>query len=594
MKKFQIHYRFLVPVMFVLSALLLTVIQPPFNPSFLAWIAYTPFIIASILSSPGKNIFIWAYLIGILYWLFNLYWIALITVAGWLAFCAYIALLWPLLALSIRFCREKKIPLLIAVPVLIVGAENFQGFLLGGFYWRFLAHSQYANLPIIQIADIFGAAGISFLIAMVNALVAEFFLALRERLAASEVELAGGEPAEPKLSTSNLFLKIAIVVVAISATLFYGLFRLRQTPKFIETGPIVGSVQTDTPQSIKDSDSPEINESLFSAIIRDSNSAIQAAATLVVWPETMVPAILDERVLNLLDHNSPYIDFDRRIRQHAKDSSYILAGATGGRPKINEDKKTVSLASRLNSAFLYQPDGLQATHQYNKIHLVPFGEFVPFKKSFTPFYKLLMVFTPYKYDYSLEPGDEYTVFRINDRNGKDYTFSVMICYEDAVPDIARNFVRPKPGQIVFVRQRPKPVDWLINISNDGWFVRSVGNKVAPSTELSQHSAVCVFRAVENRISILRSVNTGISCLIDSTGQIKNGFLQGNLPINATERQGMAGWFVDKLPIDKRITFFSKYGRWLDLTCQALFALSILSIFTIKVRSRLKAKGRGNK
>ena len=65
---------------------------------------------------------------------------------------------------------------------------------------------------------------------------------------------------------------------------------------------------------------------------------------------------------------------------------------------------------------------------------------------------------------------------------------------------------------------------------------------------------------------MRCVNTGISCLIDSCGKIRDGFLAGNLPEKALERKGMAGWFVDKMPIDKRVTFFSRFGQWLDNLC----------------------------
>ena len=559
---------------FVASALMLTVIQPPFYLSFLAWFAYIPFILASTTSheprATGHSIFLPAYIVSLLYWLFNLYWIGYVTIAGWLAFCAYTALLWPLLALAIRFCRERKIPLFLAAPVLIVGAENLQGFLLGGFFWRFLAHSQYANIHLIQIADIFGAAGVSFLVAMVNGLLAELLLDYRQR----------------NILTGKLLLKISPVAIAIAAALLYGRWRIAQTSEFIETGPVVGSIQTNVPQSVKDSNSDKADEEIFLGLVNDTNSAINAGAELIVWPETMVPAVLDERVLNLLDpNNSPSVDFDSRIRRLAQGRSYILAGATGGKPMLKNDAN-LYLADRQNSAFLYQPDGLQFIHQYNKIHLVPFGEFVPFQKTFPFLYGLLMKFTPYKYDYTLTPGTQFTVFKINGLNGKDYNFSVMICYEDTVPAIASNFTLDK--------HRKKQIHFLLNISNDGWFVKFSGDRVKPSTELQQHAAVCVFRAVENRLAILRSVNTGISCLITSTGRIKNGFLNGNLPINAMERTGMAGWFIDELPIDKRITVFSKFGRWLDLTCVVLFAIPLLSIFIIKVNLRLKAKPRGKK
>ncbi|MHC4187997.1 MAG: carbon-nitrogen hydrolase family protein [Planctomycetota bacterium] len=146
----------------------------------------------------------------------------------------------------------------------------------------------------------------------------------------------------------------------------------------------------------------------------------------------------------------------------------------------------------------------------------------------------------------------------------------MICYEDVVPYIARNFTLDENGQ--------KRLHWLVNISNDGWFVRFDKDNVTASTELVQHTAVCVFRAVENRLAVVRSVNTGISCLIDTLGRIKNGFLDGDLPKIALERTACQGWFVDTVPIDKRTTIFSKTGQWLGLSCAVCFVLLAVAAF----------------
>jgi apolipoprotein N-acyltransferase len=245
-------------------------------------------------------------------------------------------------------------------------------------------------------------------------------------------------------------------------------------------------------------------------------------------------------------------------------------GAYGATPRIDENL-AVHLTAKFNSAFLYKPDGGQAQKQYGKVHLVPFGEYIPFRDTVPLLHKVLLMFTPYDYDYTLDAGREYTVFEMTDFNNPDdktYRFSVMICYEDAVPKMARRFALDDRGR--------KQIDWLVNISNDGWFVRFKNDKVIPSTELSQHTAVCVFRAVENRLAILRSVNTGISCLIDSLGGIRDGFVAGNLPAKAMARQGMAGWFADRVPIDKRTTFFSRYGQWLDFCCEGCFIMVIIA------------------
>ena len=540
---------------FVVSAAMLTVIQAPISWSFLAWVSLVPFILACSPAAKPKHLALAAYLISLCYWLGNLYWIAPITVPGWLAFCMYTALIWPILALCLRYCRVKKVPLFLAAAVLVVGAERLQGLFLGGFFWRFLAHSQYANITLIQIADIFGAAGVSFLIAMVNGLLAELLVVVREK----------------NVSKISIFVKTAFVCAALLAAVAYGRWRISQSDKFIETGPLVASLQSNIPQSVKKSH--QASEVIFDELLQDSYASAEAGAELIVWPETMVQARLDPRVLRLLASSNTDKIFHNALSEHSKDTAYVLVGAYGGVPEIQEDF-TIRLAQRYNSAFLYQPDGRQSKKQYSKIHLVPFGEFIPFRKRWPLLFNLLMKFTPYNYDYSLDAGSEYTVFEMTGSHGRQarvYKFSVMICYEDTIPAIARTFAIDNRGQ--------KRIDWLVNISNDGWFVRFKNGKIFPATELPQHAAICVFRAVENRLAVLRSVNTGISCLIDTLGRLHNGFIAGTLPNNVMARTGRAGWLVDKMPIDKRTTFFSKYGQWLDFCC-ALCLLVLIIVPTL--------------
>jgi len=542
---------FLPLLLFAVSGVLLTVIQVPFRFSRLAWISYVPFILACSPNVRAGRIFTAGYIVSVVYWLANLYWMQPVTTAGWLAFCLYTALLWPLLAMGIRFCRQKKMPLFLAVAVLIVGAERLQGFFLGGFFWRFLAHSQYDNILLIQIADIFGAAGVSFLVAMVNALAAELII----------------EAGKKGIFKPANFLKTAVVFACIVAALVYGQWRIGQSKHFIEQGPLLAAVQSNVPQSVKESS--QADERIFADLLAASRAAAKAETELIVWPETMVPAILDKAVLNYLSPVSPHRIFDEKLKQHSKDTAFVLVGATGAKPEIRENSTVDLLAHRYNSAFLYTPQGRQADVKYNKLHLVPFGEIVPFKKSAPPLHKLLMKFTPYDYDYSLDYGKEYTVFEITGDNGKIYRFAVMICYEDAVPAIGRRFALDKDGQ--------KKVDWLINISNDGWFVKSDGRAVFPTTELAQHNTICVFRAVENRVAVLRSVNTGISCLIDSVGRIRDGYVSASegFPASVMKRQAVAGWFADKVPIDKRVTFFSRHGQWLDFCCAFCFIVVLI-------------------
>jgi len=440
--------------------------------------------------------------------------------------------------------------LFIAAAVLIVGAERLQGLFLGGFYWRHLSHSQYANLTVIQIADIFGAAGVSFLVAMVNGTVAELVIAsTRKRL----FSLAG-------------LLKAGVVCVAVAGAVVYGRWRINQSARFVEQGPLVGVVQSNIPQSVKES--PEAADKVFDEMLGASTQAVAAGAELVIWPETMVLAALNSGYLQFLRDSSPARIFDKALGEHAKDNAYLLIGAHS--VTVESARVKYVVAEKFNSAFLYTPDGRQGQKRYDKIHLVPFGEVVPFRKTAPWLHAILMKFTPYDYDYSLNYGKEYTVFDMAsgkaEKTGK-YNFAVMICYEDAIPAIARKFALDERGD--------KRLDWLVNISNDGWFVRLKDGSITASTELAQHTAICAFRAVENRLTIVRSVNTGISCLIDSTGRVRDGFAAGTLPYDAMAREAVAGWLAETVPIDDRVTVFSKYGQWLDFCCACVLVLTII-------------------
>jgi apolipoprotein N-acyltransferase len=396
---------------------------------------------------------------------------------------------------------------------------------------------------------------------MVNGLAAELIIAGREK----------------KIFQVSNFLKAGLVCAALAATVCYGRWRIAQSEEFIEAGPLVGSVQSNIPQSVKQTF--EASDVIFEEVLENSKASAQAGAELIIWPETMVQAVLNREVHPFLASPETHELYDKVIREHAKDTAFVLAG--GYRAQLRQQGGLTGSLARYNSAFLYGPDGEQSEKQYSKIHLVPFGEFVPFRKSFPPLYDLLMLFTPYDYDYSLDAGMEYTVFEMTGgagENSRIYRFSVMICYEDAVPAIARRFARSGQGK--------KHLDWLVNISNDGWFVQQKDGEIIPSTELPQHAAICVFRAVENRLAVVRSVNTGISCLIDTLGRIRNGFQGGNLPRQAMARRACAGWFVDRVPIDKRTTFFNKYGQWLDFSCvMCLFLLIILPPAAGFIRNR---------
>jgi apolipoprotein N-acyltransferase len=294
----------------------------------------------------------------------------------------------------------------------------------------------------------------------------------------------------------------------------------------------------------------------------------------------MVEAVLDDSYLSLASENDKAKIFHNALIRHSNEGVYLLVGSFAGDAKAVND--TIKLKTIYNSAFLYEPNSIIARQLYRKIHLVPFGEYIPFKDALPFLGRFLMALTPYDYDYTLDAGGEYTVFEMNEpdrlwqaQSSRTYRFGVMICYEDTVPNIARKLTLDK--------NKNKQIDWLVNISNDGWFVRQKKEKIIPATELAQHMAISVFRAVENRVPVVRSVNTGISCYIDSLGRIHDNYIQGTLAKEAAARAGQRGWFVDQVLIDKRVTFFSRAGQNLEVGCAVcLIFAAFVSIYKVVV------------
>jgi apolipoprotein N-acyltransferase len=507
----------------------------------------------------GWIFFLCAYRVGAAYWLGNLYWVALVTMPGYVCFGLFQGLYWPVLAFAARYARRKNLPLVPAAAVLFVGAEACQSVLFTGFSWYFFAYSQYKNLHLIQIADIFGASGVSVLVAMANGLAAEIIIRQTGK----------------NISSKRIAIQAAALACLLWAAVGYGHYRLSQSRQNIQPGPVVASIQPNVPSSVKEQN--ENAGQILEEMLALTKESLQSKPVLVVWPETIVLSVLNPAYVQLCDAESEPREFDRRISQAAKDNAYLLVGAHAA--AVTEKDFRYIVSDKFNSAFLYKPDGVQDTKRYDKIHLVPFGEYIPFKKSAPWIYNLFMKLSPYDYDYNLTPGENYTLFAVK-IEGREYRFGVLICYEDTDADLA--------GKMTLAGDKGEKTDWIVNISNDGWYVRFRNNKVIPTVELAQRTAISVFRCVENRISILKSVNTGISCLIDPVGKIQNDYLMGTLPRNAMERQGVAGWFADAIPIDGRISFFTRHGRWLDAILGfGLFILLAAGIIERKKHRREK-------
>jgi apolipoprotein N-acyltransferase len=271
---------------------------------------------------------------------------------------------------------------------------------------------------------------------------------------------------------------------------------------------------------------------------------------LTLWPETSCPDdwmsrfdTRGERRMFLLGTAGGESDLERSLRRRGL-SLNTLGNVLLGLNTLEEEEN--GQFWKYNSAVYLRNRSYAG--RYDKMHLVPFGEYVPLRQWFP----WLQMFTPYRNDYSCKPGEQLTRFPLK-ANDRDYTFAVIICYEDSEPFLARQYVRPGQKQ---------PVDFFVNISNDGWF--------RGTEEHEQHLAICRFRAVETRRSVVRAVNMGISGIIDPHGRVIA--LPGK---SWAESKAMSGIVVGEVPISGQGSLYAEWGDWLPLLCWGGLAVLLI-------------------
>src|SRR5574337_1158772 len=446
-----------------LSGAALVLAFPPFGLGFLAWAAFIPLFFA--LEGTGKKrgfflgfVFGAAFFLGTVYWVVHsMYFYGGVPFAAgvgvMLALVAYLSVYPAVFGLLVSVNgNTSPITRMILIPPLWVGLEFVRGHLFTGFPWVLLGYSQVKYLPVIQIADITGVWGLSFIIMLVN-----FALSLNVK------SLLRGENEFP-LKESLLAL------LMLSSTFFYGYLRIKQVDSDAARwrGMRVGIAQGSIDQSLKwDSSFRKETLEIYRVLTLDAG---RKEARLIVWPETAIPFFFEPDAVR---------DGVGGILKES--GSFVLTGS----PSDNYNQ-----AGRLNyfnSAYLLSPAG-EAVGRYDKMHLVPFSEYVPLKK-FLPFIHKL---TEGVGDFVEGPG----AIPIKFEGGG---IGTLICYESIFPEIARLSVMN--GATV-----------LANITNDAWF----GYTSAPY----QHFEMAILRAVENRVYLLRAANTGISAVIDPVGRVR--------------------------------------------------------------------------
>jgi apolipoprotein N-acyltransferase len=525
------------------SGVLLWFAFPPADWGWLAWVALAPLfgMIASRRSRTSLYFGSWAG--GFAFWLLSIQWVRLsdeTAWVAWLAMAAALSLWWPcFLALARLAVLRLRMPLMIAAPVLWVGLEFVRAYVLTGFPWYYLAHSQHRALPLIQIADFAGALGLSFVIAVVNAAWVDL-LSLHRRKA----------PPAGTWLTRPIAVRLAILAVLIASTVGYGAYRLGSSR--FRPGPRLALIQSDLLQRYKMEKSNEkrdINREILAVYQRLVDRSVRGPERpdLIVWPETAYPfgfvAIDPELARDTFDHQAHQLAPGSMARDWLGKMEGVSQQLHSWTDQIKVPMMVGSLTydfhrdglSKFNSAILFEP-GIATVQSYHKLHLVPFGEYVPLIETFP----WLTALTPYHGAGAVVPSLSFgrmpTWFTLG-----PYRLAVAICFEDTVPQVVRRFfARPADG---------RQPDVLLNLSNDGWF--------HGSSEHDMHLAVSIFRAVENRVPMARAVNRGISAFIDGDGRVL-----AELP------KLHEGVLTRKVPLDDRVSLYSSWGDWVGLSCLA--------------------------
>ncbi|GFO57191.1 apolipoprotein N-acyltransferase [Geomonas sp. Red276] len=488
-----------------LSGLMLAASYPRPGFSALAWFALVP-LFAAASRVPAKDAFALGFTAGVTAFAGILYWLNIVmtgfghlhwTVGGslYLMLAGYLAL-YPAAVLWIsKRGEERGIPLLCSFPLLWVAGELLRAHLLTGFPWALLGYTQFRTLPLIQISDLTGVYGVSYLVAFANAVFYRMWRWVRGR--------------DPRYPVTP-FLTLLLLLVA---TLGYGFTALHRS----ENGPLqrVLLVQGNIPQDRKWDKA--FQEQTVATYERLSRRGCQGGDTLVVWPESALPFNLEDEPV-----------YAARVKKLAADLNCSLITGSPATEREGGELRN------LNSAFLISPQGRVAGRS-DKLHLVPFGEYVPLNGLLPFLHKMVQGYG----DYS--PGQR--AVALESPLGK---VGVLICFEGIFPEVARSYLAAGAGL-------------LVAITNDAWF----GNSSAPF----QHLSMTVFRAVENRVPLVRAANSGISSVIDAKGHIRGmTSLFEEATLAGEVRRGEGG------------SFYSRHGDLFALGCLALSLGMVVFIF----------------
>ena len=491
-----------------LSGLMLVLIFPQFNLEILAWFSLIPLFFL-IQDQPLLRVTAFGFWSGMVFYFFGLRWVTntivnygnlpvIVSYLVLLLLAAYLSLYMALFCYLLKkWSRGNPLYFIFLAPGLWTSLEYLRStHSQYGFSWLGLGYSQSGNLPVIQMAEITGVYGISTLIVFINA---SLFYLLNTWLTRKESRQGNKQVA------GVLGLSLAIGVFWIG----YGQIALGQWKNDSTGGKSlkVGLAQGNIQQHLKWN--PLYQNQVVDTYRKLSLKAAQSQPDLIVWPEAAIPF---------------YYSLDKKNSALIKDivqitKTPLLLGSPYG--EFTNQKRVL-----YNSAYLINANG-ETLGRYDKIHLVPFGEFVPFKKLLWFVSKMVEGIGDFG------QGTEDKVFDLNGTK-----LAISICYEITFPDLVRQPIL-------------HGAQFLVNITNDAWFGKSPASY--------QHMDMAALRAVENRVPIVRAANTGITGTIDPTGAIRQATQLFEEDIVITEIR----------PNQGERTFYTRHG---DLFSQILLLL----------------------
>jgi apolipoprotein N-acyltransferase len=506
-----------------LSGLLCVFCFAPFNQSWLCWIALTPLTCAVWFSGrnskrPWLRNLLLGYFTGVVFFtgtfawlgslgiLFDNFWmrglsLLLSTYLGlYFAFWAwFVGLLAPRNFLGST--RNLLIAFLAASAW--VALEWTRGWLFSGFGWNGLGVALHGNWALIQVAEFTGVAGLSFVVVFANI-------------------IAVTTPVRLYFETRNQQMRphfdFTLTLAGIIGLLTFSLYRVRTSPP---TQPLhVAAVQADVAQ--REKFDPQFTAEILDRFARLSDIALHSSPSpdLMVWPESSLP----DSVRNV---NTESYQFATKFSASAKID--LLLGTLEV-----EDRHDYNAAVLVSGAD-------QQMQVYRKMHLVPFGEYVPLRRSFPLFAAVAGAWVPGDFD----RGTEYAVFHLTNR---DVRAAPLICFEDTVGDLTRRFVL-------------NDANLLVDVTNDGWFLRSAGSR--------QHLQNAIFRCIETRRPMVRAANTGVTCFVNEVGRVTQILQDEN---GNTFAEGVLNGTVN-IPSGGILTFYVRHGELFAELCASVALIS---------------------